>query len=149
MNYKKDAPQTIMDIGRDSKAFALDPSRIYVNLKDKYPLGTVHGSDYEKIREDIKAGLENLTFNGNYSIDRKIYNREELYKGPFVENAPDLVMLSRHGFDLKGRVNSDTVFGNTNLSGMHTQGDAFFYSSAGRQCQTIFDAKEIILGSLS
>ena len=39
LKYKKGAPQTIMGIGPDSKAFALDPSRIYVNLKDKYPLG--------------------------------------------------------------------------------------------------------------
>jgi len=148
LKYKKGAPQTIMDIGPDSKAFALDPSRIYVNLKDKYPLGTVDGSDYEKIRQEIKAGLENMTFKGNNSITRKIYYREELYKGPYVENAPDLVMLSKHGFDLKGRVNSDKVFGNTNFSGMHTQDNAFFYSSAGSQCETIFDAKKIILESL-
>lgn len=148
LQYKNDAPQTIMDIGPNSKAFALDPSRIYVNLKDKYPLGTVSGSDYEIIREEIKGGLENLTFKGNSSIIKKIYYREELYKGPFMEYAPDLVMLSRHGFDLKGRVNSGKVFGNTDLSGMHTQDDAFFYSSAGNQCKTIFDAKEIIFQSL-
>jgi predicted AlkP superfamily phosphohydrolase/phosphomutase len=149
LKYNQDTPETIMDIGPGSIAFALDPSRIHLNLKDKYPLGTVIGSDYEKIRDEIKEGLELLKFEGDSSIVRKVYYREELYDGPFVGNAPDLVVLSEHGFDLKGRVNSDQVLAKTDLSGMHTQDDAFFYSSTGSPCATIFDAGKIILESLT
>jgi predicted AlkP superfamily phosphohydrolase/phosphomutase len=137
-----------MDIGPGSTAFALDPSRIYNNLKGKYALGTVDSSDYKMIREELKEGIEKLTFKGNSSIVRKIYFREELYEGPFVKNAPDLVVLSEHGFDLKGRVNSDKVFSRTDLSGMHTQNDAFFYNSSGAKCETIFDVNDRIFNAL-
>jgi predicted AlkP superfamily phosphohydrolase/phosphomutase len=144
LKFKKDQPETIMDIGPGSTAFAMDPSRIYVNLKGKYPLGTVDASDYERVRQELKQGLEGLTFEDGSIIAKKIYLKEELYQGPHVDLAPDLVMLSHHGYDLKGKVNSKAVFGRTPLMGMHTQDDAFFYSSSGIQCNSIFDARAII-----
>ena len=144
LNFEKDQPETIMDIGPGSTAFAMDPSRIYVNLKGKYPLGTVDASDYERVRQELKKGLEGLTFEDGSIIAKKIYLKEELYQGPHADLAPDLVMLSHHGYDLKGKVNSKTVFGRTRLMGMHTQDDAFFFSSSGIQCNSIFDARGII-----
>jgi hypothetical protein len=59
-----------------------------------------------------------------------------------------LVILSEHGFDLKGRVSSDKVFSRSDLSGMHTQDDAFFYNSSGAKCETIFGVKDCILNAL-
>ncbi len=144
LKFNKDQPETIMDIGPGSTAFAMDPSRIYVNLKGKYPLGTIDASDYERVRQEIRHGLEALTFEDGSKIAKKIYFKEELYQGPNVDRAPDLVVLSRHGYDLKGKVSSKAVFGRTNLVGMHTQDDAFFYSSTGIQCSSIFDARGII-----
>ena len=143
LKFGKDQPKSIMDIGPGSKAFALDPSRIYINLKDKYPLGTVDPSDYERVRSEIKDGLERLTFTEE-RILKNIYLKEELYKGPLIDQAPDLILLSNHGYDLKGKANSDEVFGRTNLEGMHTQDDAFFFSDRGTECTSIFDAKKII-----
>ena len=148
LKFKKDQPETIMDIGPGSTAFAMDPSRIYVNLKGKYPLGTVDASDYDRVRQELKQGLEELTFEGGSKIAKKIYLKEELYEGLQVDRAPDLVVLSRHGYDLKGKVSSNAVFGRTNLVGMHTQDDAFFHSSTGIQCDSIFDARGIISESL-
>ena len=145
LKFDKDQPETVMDIGPGSIAFAMDPSRIYVNVKGKYPLGTVDPSDYERVRQELKHGLEALTFEDGNRIADKIYLKEELYEGPHVDRAPDLVVLSHHGYDLKGKVNSKAVFGRTNLVGMHTQDDAFFFSSIGIQCRSIFDAKGLIL----
>jgi predicted AlkP superfamily phosphohydrolase/phosphomutase len=122
----------------------MDPSRIYINLKGKYPLGTVDPSDYERVRRELREGLEELTFNGDNKVVKRVYLKEELYRGFHADRGPDLVVLSHHGYDLKGKVNSNVVFGRTNLVGMHTQNDAFFYSSTGIQCDTIFDAKGII-----
>ena len=148
LKFKKDQPKTIMDIGTGSTAFAMDPSRIYVNLKGKYPLGTVDTSDYERVRQELKQGLEGLTFEGGSKIAKRIYFKEELYQGPHMGQAPDLVVLSHHGFDLKGKVNSNAVFARTNLVGMHIQDDAFPYTSTGIQCNSIFDAKAIISDAL-
>lgn len=144
LKYSKEEPETIMDIGQGSSAFAMDPSRIYINLKDKYPLGTVETSDYEKVREEIKAGLEDLTFDTGEKVAKTVYLKEDLYHGPLVEQAPDLVVLSRHGYDLKGKASAREVFGRSNLVGMHTQDDAFFFCSNDIPCRSIFDAKNII-----
>ena len=145
LKFQNHQPKTIMDIGRGSKAFVLDPSRVYINIKDKYPLGTVDRGDYENVRNEIKQGLETLTYLNNDSVVKRVYFKEELYFGPNLDWAPDIVVLSNHGFDLKGKVNSDAVFGRTDLSGMHNQDEAFFYSTSGIQCSSIFDAKDIIL----
>jgi predicted AlkP superfamily phosphohydrolase/phosphomutase len=144
LKFAKADPKTIMDIGQGSTAFVLDPSRIYINLKDKYPLGTVASSDYKRVCLELKEGLESLTFDENSHIAKKVYFKEELYKGIFFDLAPDLVILSNYGYDLKGKVNSDNIFGHSGLVGMHTQDDAFFFNSNGDQCDTIFNVKELI-----
>ena len=45
--------------------------------------------------------------------------------------APDLVLLSHHGFDLKGSVQKWTTSGRSKLQGIHTYDDAFFFSDGG------------------
>jgi predicted AlkP superfamily phosphohydrolase/phosphomutase len=148
LNFGKEQPKTIMDIGPGSAAFVMDPSRIYINLKGKYPLGTIDLSGYEQVRQELKEGLEELTFEHSHKIAKKIYLKEELYHGPHVEQGPDLVVLSHHGYDLKAKVASEKVFGHTNLVGMHTQDDAFFFSSSRMECKSIFEARGTILQSL-
>jgi predicted AlkP superfamily phosphohydrolase/phosphomutase len=149
LKFNKDQPETIMDIGPESTAFALDPSRIYINLKGKYPLGTIDSADYGRVRKELKQDLEALNFEDGKKVVKKVYDKEDLYHGPHVDLAPDLVVLSNHGYDLKGKVNSDAVFGRTNLLGMHSQDDAFFFSTSGVQCTSIFDAKGILLKAFS
>ncbi|MBU4129124.1 MAG: alkaline phosphatase family protein [Proteobacteria bacterium] len=148
LKFQKDNPKTIMDIAPDSTAFALDPSRIHINMKGKYPFGKVDISDLNRVCEELKDGLEKLCFDDGNCVAKKVYFKEELYNGPYIDQAPDLVVLSHHGYDLKGRVSSPEVFGLTNLQGMHTQDDAFFFNSNGMQCNSIFEAKKIILESL-
>lgn len=145
LKFKKEKPETIMDIGLGSVAFVLDPSRIYINLKDKYPFGAVEAADYNHVRKELREALEALVYNDGSKIMRRVYLKEELYEGPYLEQAPDLILLSNYGFDLKGRVNANAVFGHSGLVGMHTQDDAFFYSSKGKIAKTIFDIKDIII----
>jgi hypothetical protein len=71
-----------------------------------------------------------------------------LYHGPETGKGPDLVLLSHPGFDLKGKLNSGSVFDRTVLQGMHTQDDAFYYSDSSRPVKTIFDIKgQIVMNS--
>jgi predicted AlkP superfamily phosphohydrolase/phosphomutase len=149
LKYQKAEPETIMDIGDGSLAFAMDPSRVYINVKGRYPFGRVEPSDYERIRQEIKQGLQELTFEDGNNIAKRIYLTEELYHGSHVDRAPDLVVLSHHGYDLKAKVKSNVVFGRSSLVGMHTQDDAFFFSSTGAECKSIFEAKDVIVRPLS
>ena len=100
------------------------------------------------MREELREGLEALVYNNGSKIIKNVYFKEELYEGPYSNQAPDLVLLSNYGYDLKGKTDSESVFTRTKLQGMHTQDGAFFYSSSGEPCSSIFDAKDIILDSL-
>lgn len=145
LSFKNGHPKSLEEISSKSKAFALDPSRIYLNLKEKYPEGRLDSSDAPLVREEIKAGLQELYYEDGTPVIQKAFYGEEIYTGPFADEGPDLVLLSRHGFDLKGKIGSPTVFGRTDLQGMHTQDDAFFFSSNGLEPSSIFEIKEIIL----
>ena len=149
LKFRKETPETIMDIGPGSVAFAMDPSRICINLKGKYPLGTVDPEDFERVRDEIKKGLEELTFYDGRKVVRQIYAKEDLYHGRYADRAPDLVILSKPGFDFKGKAHHTDVFGHSGLQGMHTQDDAFFYSSNGIECRSIFEIKQRIIDFLT
>jgi predicted AlkP superfamily phosphohydrolase/phosphomutase len=107
-----------------TKAFAMDPGRIYLNYRDRYPRGIVDRKEGDRIREEINEALSSLRdIEGNPVIDR-IYAREDIYHGPLIEQAPDLVCLPKDGYDLKGKLESDGIFGRTVFVGMHTWHDA-------------------------
>ena len=147
--FNQDTPRSLEDIAPGSRAFALDPSRIYINTKDRYPKGSVAKDDVEKVKNEIRRGLKELTFEDGSPVLRKILDRDEVFHGPFAKQGPDLVLLSHHGFDLKGRINSKSIFGLSGLKGMHTQDDAFFFSDKGKKVETIFELKELILKDYS
>jgi len=119
------APIGLEEMSDGSTAFALDPNRVYLNLKDRFPRGTVAPSERNALRREISQKLQNLEFEGRKVI-RKVFEAEDVYSGPLVSEGPDLVVLAEPGFDLKGSVKKKEVFGRTSLQGMHTWDDAFF-----------------------
>jgi len=69
--------------------------QIYVNLKGREPWGAVNpGEEYRKVRDSIRADLLATTdpAGGGKMFD-KVYFREEIYAGPYVDEAPDVVFL--------------------------------------------------------
>lgn len=150
LKFKKDPPESLADIHPDSRAYCLDPSRIYINLKGREPQGCVEpGQAYDRLREQLASELANLTdeTTGEKMV-QKVWMREELYHGPFYHRAPDLVLQARYGYDLKGSLSRDSLTGRGALTGMHTYDDAMFYIK-GYQLHdpsvTIFDVMPTIL----
>jgi predicted AlkP superfamily phosphohydrolase/phosphomutase len=111
-----------------TRAFALDPNRIYVNVAGKYPRGTVRPGDVAAVLAEIKEGLLALSHKGR-PVVRKIFHRDEIYDGPYAASGPDLVVVAHPGFDLKAHLGKAEVFAETNLTGMHTYDDAVFWSA--------------------
>ncbi len=66
---------------------------IFINLKSRDPNGIVNQNDYENVRDQIIKKLSSLVdpLTGEKAIN-KIYKREELYSGPYLEFAPDLLI---------------------------------------------------------
>jgi len=143
LKFNTNTPKMVTDIGPGTIAFALDPSRIYINLRGKYPLGNIDKKDYNRLREELKSAFLEIKYEGE-SILRQVFFKEEIYTGPFLDQAPDLVLLSKHGFDLKATVQRDVVFGRSILQGMHTYDDAFFFSDNNEVCKNIFEIKKKI-----
>ncbi len=111
-----------------SKAFALDPSRIYLHDKDKFPHGCIKPEEKKSLKTKIAAELENLEYLGQ-KVVRKVFDTEDIYSGPLCSQGPDLIVLSEYGFDMKGSIKKKDIFGRSILQGMHTWDDAFFWSS--------------------
>jgi len=108
-----------------TKAFNLDPCRIYIHEKDSYPRGTVRKEEKAVLLQEIKKILRELKGeNGDEVID-KIFEKEEIYHGPHTHMAPDLVCLPKDGYDLKGSLEKKEIFGCNIFKGMHTWHDAF------------------------
>lgn len=114
------------NIKNGTKAFALEPSRIYLNKAGKYPRGCVKEEDEDKIIEDLIDLFTRLEINGKKVI-KKVYRKEEIYYGNQMENAPDLILLSNPGFNLKVSLFKKELFEKDSLTGKHTQEDAFLY----------------------
>jgi predicted AlkP superfamily phosphohydrolase/phosphomutase len=127
LRFGSEAPGEVGDIAPGSVAFALDPNRIYINLVDRFPQGAVAAPDRPALKLKIARELKELTFEGRPVI-RQVFDAEKVYSGPFVPSGPDLLVLAEPGFDLKGSVKKKAVFGRTNLEGMHTWDDAFFWA---------------------
>ncbi len=117
-----------------TRAFCMDPGRIYINVKRKYPGGSVApGKACEALVEELAQALSGLTAPGAdgspEKIIRGVYRREELFSGPFLTSAPDLVLLAEPGTNLKGATNKTQVIDTGgHFTGMHSQDDAFFLS---------------------
>ncbi len=112
LKFNKDVPASMEDMNEESRVFALDPSRIYIHRKGKYPNGSVSSDDYEGLRKKIKDELMMLTHEGKPVI-KDVFFKEDIYSGDFLKDAPDLVALSHEGYDLKGAINKPEVFGNS------------------------------------
>ncbi len=82
-----------------SKAYAIGSTagQVYVNLEGREPHGIVkNGSEYEAVREEIITELKGLTDpETGQRIVEEIYRKEELYSGPHVSTAPDIVFLPK------------------------------------------------------
>lgn len=65
---------------------------IRINLKGRQPMGIVTPEEYEKTRDAIIEILYTLRDpdTGSSLVD-KVYKREELYQGPYVHKAPDII----------------------------------------------------------
>jgi len=128
LSYARDDPTSLGDIApRETRAFCLDPGRIYLNAKGRFAGGCVGPAEAPALRDEIAAKLRALTHDGE-PVVRRVFTREEVFRGPLLDHAPDLVAISRDGFDLKGTTRGDEAFATTHFQGMHTWDDAFVWT---------------------
>ena len=147
LKVKKQPARSLNDIAEGTVAFALDPGRLYINMEDKYPRGSVRADDKESVISDLLQAFESLELNDRKVVDR-IYRKEDIYHGDFVDGAPDFVLMGNCGFDLKARIRSEKLVEESLFTGKHNYHDAFLFvnrdSSAIPEKPSVFDIVKIL-----
>jgi len=74
---------------------------IYINRADRYPGGIVHpGEEYEQLLEQLRRSLLATTEPATGEpIIRAVYRGDEIYRGKWIETAPDLIVEYTNFYD--------------------------------------------------
>ena len=85
---------------RRTRAYGLGLSGIYLNLKNREGQGIVDDDESDNLKSAIAeglAGLRDADRNGENAI-RSVRPREDVYHGPYLEEAPDLLVNYASGY---------------------------------------------------
>jgi len=152
LKYRVEAPESVADMAGESKAYSLLPGRIFINRSGREELGTVDAREYFDLREEIKEGFLVLKDeDSGQKIIKDVFFREELYNGPYLEQAADIIIVPEEGYDLKGGVGRENLMEKRFIQGMHTYDDAFIYmkkigeEDSLKEIEEIKDVKKIII----
>ncbi len=106
-----------------TRAFAIGLAGIYLNVKDKFAQGIVSpGAEADRLREEIVERLTGLCDpETGESAVKRVYIASRFYRGPYSENAPDLIVGYQRGY----RVAWETAIGRTTESVFHSNRKAW------------------------
>ena len=124
VQFKDGQDISLNNICYGTKAFALDPARIFLNIKGKFPCGTVEPSESEEVLSRLEELFGELKID-NRKVVRDIYRKEQIYSGPCCEKAPDMILVAEEGFNLKAKMNAQMLVEKGIFNGKHTQDTAF------------------------
>jgi predicted AlkP superfamily phosphohydrolase/phosphomutase len=126
-----------------TRAFSIGSfGQIYVNLAGVRPQGIVPpGEEYEALKEWIARQALALRDPGTgQPLIERVYRREEIYQGPFIERTPDLIVQTR-GWEYMAFGHAD--FGSNRLvepivglSGHHRPEGILILAGAGAKAGT-------------
>ncbi|WP_313692309.1 alkaline phosphatase family protein [Halorarum halobium] len=96
---------------------------------------------YEELRAELIRELETLEDDetGQHPI-QSVFSREEIYSGPYLEDAPDLVALDTPRYHNKGGIGKQTLFGESEWRGNNAR-QGLYILNDGAECGTRIDAE--------
>jgi predicted AlkP superfamily phosphohydrolase/phosphomutase len=93
-----------------TKAYAISFGAIYLNLKNRERDGIVEPEDAGRLKSEIATKLKIWTDEKYGSlVVQEVYKNEDIFKGPFAKDAPDLYV----GFQIGYRASWQTALGAT------------------------------------
>ncbi|MGC2657060.1 MAG: alkaline phosphatase family protein [Bryobacteraceae bacterium] len=90
-----------------TRAYSLGLSGLYLNLRGRESMGIVDPSDAEEIKRSIASELTALIDEDGASPIRTVYQTSKIYRGPYLDAAPDLIVGYHDGY----RVSWDSAVG--------------------------------------
>jgi predicted AlkP superfamily phosphohydrolase/phosphomutase len=100
-----------------TRAFAIGLTGIFINTRGKYEQGIVDpGDEAQSLRDEIAAKLGRVTDpQTDAPAIKRVYQAVKAYRGPYKENAPDLIVGYASGY----RVSWDAAVGRTSRQIFH------------------------------
>lgn len=138
-----------------TKAFSEEiRGNIWINLKGRDPAGIVGPGEYETIRDFVIERLPDLRDPTGAKVVRRVWRREELYEGPFVDRFPDLVVeaevsdifKARQGYKGKSpvRILSNEELKRLKTSGTHRMDGILMVKGSGVKAGVEIQGAQII-----
>ena len=147
-----------------TRAYAVGLGQIYFNLRGREGQGIVSpGTEYKALQDEIAAKLVTLADpETNLPVMRSVYRRDDLYKGEYLQYAPDLQVGFNDGYrvgwqDTMGGVSREIIENNNRKwSGDHCataaeiSGGVFFVNrKINREKPHIMDVSPTVLKLLA
>jgi predicted AlkP superfamily phosphohydrolase/phosphomutase len=138
-------------IAPESRAFSMDPGRIYVNAAGMFDAGGVESGAIVALVSEIADGLRQLEdpVTGERPI-QTVVRRRDAYKGSRARLSPHLVCLPAEGYELKSSRRLPLFSDAGEFEGTHTFDDAFFLArgARAREGANLEDAGATVLAAL-
>jgi predicted AlkP superfamily phosphohydrolase/phosphomutase len=117
---------------KQTRAFCLDPGRVFLNIAGRQPAGVIPASVRREQAEELRHLLLQTRIRLPWLPEPAcpfgaIHFREEVYRGPYLGLAPDLILVPADGIDLKGVFGAPGVSRLREFTGMHSADDAFLF----------------------
>lgn len=109
---------------KNTQAYSLGFTSLYLNLKGRESQGIIGNDEAEGLTKEIADKLKSLKNNSN-PVFTKIYKSKDIYKGNFLDIAPDLILGFSQGYraswqNAVGGMDKDIIFENkTKWKGDH------------------------------
>jgi predicted AlkP superfamily phosphohydrolase/phosphomutase len=141
LKFTSAKPSSLKEMHPDTTAYSLIPGRIFLNVRGREFCGSLEpGKAYEETRRQLAQALMEMKDPATGEpVLSSVVMREEIYHGPYFDQAADLVAVPRDGYDLKGDIGQTSLTGRSALTGMHTYDDAFFYLKNRKVSEIGFD----------
>ncbi|MFC7230470.1 alkaline phosphatase family protein [Saliphagus sp. GCM10025308] len=128
LSFDTDNPDELGDIADETRAYSFIPGRFYLNLEGREPRGSVPQEDYDAVRDELKAMLEDLEGPDGRKVVDRVVEKETAFRGDHDDIAPDLVAIPAKGFDLKSGFKADSdIFTTGPRNGMHSFDDTSLF----------------------
>lgn len=134
LSVRQSARPSYIDMLPETRAFAMDPGRIYLHRQGRYPGGCVTADDAEQLMQDLTRFFLNATVD-RQPVASQVLRGKDVYSGPFAHRAPDLIVMPAGEVALSGRMNLSALVEPTAINGKHTYEESTFFvrgSNSGR-----------------
>lgn len=122
---------------RNTKAYFINTGQFHgirINLMGREPEGIVRGEEYKnlcnRIIMDLQAWMDKEE---NKRVITNVFRREEIYSGPYVNQAPDIIFIPDYEYILSDRIRDHIFKKRKDGRGVHRREGIFIMYGPGIQ----------------